>query len=162
MLANLQSTLTESLRYRGRSGHYSWLAHRLSGLGILAFLVIHAWDGGNLYYAPHLWAWSVNVFKQPLFGVGEIAIFLAVIYHAFNGIRITILDFKPEWWHMQARSATIVWVLFALIAIPATIYLGLGIVESCQHAPVWEWAGQTVTGNSCWSFPPLSLYTPIP
>lgn len=159
MLANLRMTVQESLRYRGKSGHYSWLAHRLSGLAILGFLVIHVWDGANLHYAPNIWEWTVNVFKHPLFGAGEIAVFGAVIFHAFNGIRITLLDFKPEWWHAQARSATIVWALFAIIFIPAAIYLFLGIIESCTHAPVWEWAGQSVTGNSCWSFPPLSLYT---
>ena len=161
MLANLRMTVTESIRYRGRLGHYSWLAHRVSGLGILFFLLIHAWDGANLYYAPHLWAWLVDIFKHPFFGVGEIAIFAFVIYHSFNGLRITILDFKPELWHMQNTSAMIVWVISAIIVIPASIYLGAGIIESCTHSPVWSWAGDTLTGNSCWSIPPLEFYVPI-
>ena len=162
MLANLRMTVTESIRYRGRSGHYSWLLHRVSGLSILFFLLIHAWDGANLHYAPHLWAWLVDIFKHPLFGVGEIVIFASVIFHAFNGIRITILDFKPEWWHHQERSARIVWAISILIIAPAAIYLMSGIIASCGHAPEWKWMGETLVGNSCWSLPPLSHYTPIP
>ena len=162
MLANLRMTVTESIRYRGRLGHYSWLAHRLSGLAILFFLLIHVWDGANLHYSPHNWAWMVAVFKHPFFGIGEIAVYAAVIYHAFNGIRITILDFKPELWHLQSKSATIVWVLALLIIIPVTLMLLGNMVEACQHPPVWKWAGKELTGNSCWSFPPHSFFTKLP
>lgn len=161
MLGSLKLTIQESIRYRGRSGHYSWVAHRLSGLGILAFLVIHVWDTANANYLPGLYSWSINVFKHPIFGFGEILVFGAVLYHAFNGIRITILDFKPEWWHLQAKSATFVWALFLVLFVPAGIYLLFGIVESCAEPPVWEWLGKTVTGNSCWSLPPLDHFRPF-
>lgn len=43
-------TVRESIRYRGRSGQYSWLAHRISGLAILLFLVIHVWDTANAFF----------------------------------------------------------------------------------------------------------------
>lgn len=158
-MGTLITTVTESIRYRGRSGHYTWLAHRLAGLGILAFLVIHVWDTANANYFPHIYAWSIEVFKTPLFGLGEVAIFGAVLFHAFNGVRITLLDYKPEWWHHQKRSVTIVWVVFLVLFVPLGGYLLFGIVESCTYAPVWEWAGNTVVGDSCFSFPPLDLYT---
>lgn len=153
MLSTLSTTVIESLRYRGRLGHYSWLAHRLSGLGILFFLVIHVWDGANLYYAPHWWEWAINLFKNPLLGIGEIAIFGAVIYHAFNGVRITLLDFKPEWWHLQNKSAVIVWVLFAIIFIPVAISLFMGVIHHCAD-PMWTIKGMKVASDSCWAFPP--------
>ena len=150
MLANLQMTIQEALRYRGRTGHYSWLAHRLSGLGILSFLLIHVWDGANTHYWPEMYEWSIALFKHPLFGVGEIAIYGCVLYHAFNGIRITILDFKPEWWHYQDSSAKIVWIIFLVIFI----YLLMGIADSCVNVPSWD-----VTGSkSCWAFPPFSAF----
>ncbi|MCO5190601.1 MAG: succinate dehydrogenase, cytochrome b556 subunit [Anaerolineae bacterium] len=157
-MGTLITTVTESIRYRGRSGQYTWLAHRLAGLGILAFLVIHVWDTANASFAPNVYAWTIEVFKTPFFGLGEIAVFGAVLFHSFNGLRITLLDYKPTWWHQQKRSVTIVWVLFLIIFVPLGLYLLLGIVDSCQHPPVWEWAGQTATGASCFSFPPTSLY----
>ncbi len=142
-MSTLLLTLRESVRYRGRSGHWSWVAHRLSGLAILSFLVIHVWDTANVTYAPAIYEWSIQLFKHPLFGVGEIGVMAAVLYHAFNGIRITILDFKPEWWKYQRQTATFVWVLFFAIFIPIGIYMFIGIVAYCR------------SGINCWAIPPF-------
>ncbi len=142
-MSSLLLTLRESARYRGRSGHWSWVAHRLSGLAILSFLVIHVWDTANVTYAPEIYSWSVELFKHPLFGAGEIGVMAAVLYHAFNGIRITILDFKPEWWKYQRQTATFVWVLFLVVFVPIGIYMFIGIVEYCRG------------GTNCWAIPPF-------
>lgn len=141
-MSTLMLTLREGIRYRGRSGHWSWIAHRVSGLAILAFLVIHVWDTANATYAPEIYKWSIEIFKHPLFGIGEIGVMAAVLYHAFNGIRITVLDFKPEWWKHQQQSATIVWALFLIIFVPIGIYMFMGIVTHCSEV-------------SCWAFPPF-------
>lgn len=151
-MASLVGTIRESVRYRGRSGHYSWIAHRLSGLAILGFLVIHVWDTANAFFAPHIYAWSIDLFKYPLFAVGEIAVMAAVLYHAFNGIRITLLDFKPEWWMHQNRSATIVWALFLIIFVPIGIYMFMGIINHCGEL--------SAVGSSCWQIPSLADYPP--
>lgn len=146
-MSSLILTVRESARYRGRSGHWSWVAHRLSGLAILSFLVIHVWDTANATYAPNVYRWSVELFKHPLFGLGEVALVGAVLYHAFNGIRISLLDFKPEWWKHQQRSAAITWALFLIIFIPVAIIMISSIIDHCSH------------GTSCWAFPRLSDYT---
>jgi succinate dehydrogenase / fumarate reductase cytochrome b subunit len=130
-MSSLILTIRESVRYRGRSGHYSWIAHRLSGLAILSFLVLHVWDTANAHFYPELYAWSIAVFKHPVFAVGEIGVMAAVLYHAFNGIRITILDFKPELWKYQKRSATMVWILFAVIFIPIGLYMLIEFMARC-------------------------------
>jgi succinate dehydrogenase / fumarate reductase cytochrome b subunit len=142
-------TVRESIRYRGRLGHYSWLAHRISGLAILAYLIIHVWDTANATFNPPVYEWTVEVFKNPIFGFGEIALFAALLYHAFNGIRIALLDFKPEWWQYEQRSTLIVWGLFAVTFVPLAIYMLLGIVNHCSEPPAWA--------TSCWSFPPFPL-----
>lgn len=147
-MASFVLTVRESIRYRGRSGQYNWLAHRLSGLGILAFLVIHVWDTANAYFWPQAYAWSIAIFKVPLFGIGEIAIMAAVLYHAFNGIRITIFDFKPEWWKYQRKSAYIVWGLFLLAFIPAGLLMFSGMLGHCSEL--------ASAGSSCWAIPRFS------
>lgn len=149
-MSSLLLTVRESIRYRGWSGHYSWLAHRISGLAILSFLVIHVWDTANAFFYPQLYVWTIEVFKHPLFGVGEIALMAAVLYHAFNGIRITLLDFQPEWWKHQKTSATITWVLFLLVFVPIGIYMFTGILAHCREL--------AATTSSCWAFPRLSDY----
>lgn len=142
-------TVRESIRYRGRSGHYSWLAHRISGLGILAYLIIHVWETANATFAPSVYQWSLEVFKHPLFGVGEIFLLGALLYHALNGLRIAVLDFKPEWWRYQRSTALFVWALFAIAFIPLAVYMLVGIVNHCGETTAW--------GTSCWVFPPYPL-----
>lgn len=149
-MATLIPTVRESLRYRGRSGHWSWLAHRVSGLGILLYLVIHVWDTANAFFYPALYQWSIDLFKHPFFGVGEIALMAAVLYHAFNGIRITLLDFKPEWWIHQRTSTIITWALFLIIFIPVGIFMFVNLVNHC--------ADLAAEGASCWTIPSLSNY----
>lgn len=146
-MSSLVLTIRESIRYRGRSGHYSWVAHRLAGLAILFFLIIHVWETANAHFYPALYAWSLAVFKYPPIAVSEIPLIGAVFYHAFNGVRITLLDFKPEWWKYQQKSVTITWVLFAIVFIPIGLYMFSEMVSHCQHM-----------GNACWQFPRLSDY----
>lgn len=142
-------TVRESVRYRGRLGHWSWLAHRVSGLGILAYLVIHVWETANATFKPELYEWSVALFKHPLFGVGEVFLMAALLYHAFNGTRIALLDFKPEWWRHQRPTAIVVWALFALTFIPLAIFMMAGIFSYCGEGTAW--------GGSCWAVPPYPL-----
>ena len=149
-MSTLILTIRESARYRGRSGHLSWIAHRLSGLAILSFLLVHVWDTANANFYPDVYRWSVELFKHPLFTLGEIGLVAAVIYHAFNGIRITILDFKPEWWKYQNRSAIIAWTLFLVVFVPIGILMLNGMFDFCA-----ELAGE---GSSCWTLPQLSEY----
>ena len=153
MLGSLQLTVRESIRYRGRSGHYSWIAHRVSGLAILAFMIIHVWDTANAFFLPGLYQWSLELFKYPLIALTEVPLMGAVLYHAINGIRITILDFKPELWKHQDQSARIAWGLFALIFIPIAIYMLIGLFGHCS-----ELASH---GSTCWTVPPLSDFQPF-
>jgi len=147
-MSSLKLTVRESIRYRGRLGHYSWLAHRISGLGILFYLIIHVWDTANATFNPEMYQWTVDFFKHPLFGFGEIMLMAALLYHAFNGLRIALLDFKPEWWEHQQTSALITWIVFFATFLPIGIYMFVGLVGHCTgEPPAW--------GTSCWSIPPL-------
>lgn len=146
-MSSLVLTVREGFRYRGRSGHWSWIAHRISGLAILFFLVIHVWDTANAFFYPELYQWSIAVFKFFPIAIGEIPLMGAVLYHAFNGIRITILDFKPEWWKHQQTSAIITWALFAVVFVPIGLYMFTTLLSHCSAEP-----------TVCWSFPSLSAY----
>lgn len=145
MQSTLKLTLREAIRYRGLWGHWSWISHRLSGLAILAFLLIHVWDTANATFWPEAYAYTVEVFKWFPFSVGEIGLMAAVLYHAFNGIRITLLDFKPEWWEYQRQSAIAVWILFAVTYIPIAIFMFSRTLGHCSEL--------AAEGMSCWTFP---------
>lgn len=143
--STLKLTLREALRYRGLWGHWSWLSHRLSGLAILLFLIIHVWDTANATFWPDAYAYTVEVFKWLPFSLGEIALMGAVLFHAFNGVRISLLDFKPEWWLYERRSAIAVWALFAVTFIPIAIFMLTRTIAHCSEL--------ADAGKSCMTFP---------
>ncbi len=90
-----------ALIYRGDSGQYAWVLHRATGLGIIAFLLVHILDilliglGRDVY--DHTVAFYGDLFVIPM----EVALVGAVIYHGLNGIRITLIDFWEVGVHKQ-------------------------------------------------------------
>lgn len=104
--------------YRGGAGQWAWLLHRLSGLGILLFLLIHILDTGLVLFGPEVYDRVVKLYTHPVFRVGEVGLAAAVLYHALNGIRITLLDFYPELSPRQRQIFYGVVSLFALAFLP--------------------------------------------
>jgi len=83
-----------------------------------------------------------------LFGIGEVGVMAAVLYHAFNGIRITILDFKPEWWRFQRISSLLTWALFFVIFIPIAVLMLSGMINHCSEL--------AAAGDNCLRLPAFS------
>jgi succinate dehydrogenase / fumarate reductase cytochrome b subunit len=144
-MGSLSYTVRSAVRYRGKWGHWSWVAHRVSGLAVLFYLILHVWDTANATFWPDAYEFMIEVFKWPPFGVGEIFLMAAVLYHAFNGIRITILDFKPELWRYQRESAVAMWAIFFIVFVPIAIYMLTRLVGHCGEL--------SAEGASCWTLP---------
>ena len=111
--------------YSGGIGQWSWALHRLTGVGVLLFLLFHILDTALVMLGPELYNKVIAIYRLPLFGLSEIGLFAAVLYHALNGVRIIVVDFWPAStrWHKQMFAA--VMALFLLIFIPvAFIMLG--------------------------------------
>ena len=100
-MATLVSTLRGALSYRGKEGQLAWVGHRLAGLGTLLFFVLHVIDTSFVYFLPREYVVVLGWYRSLPFQIGEILLVIAVIYHSFNGLRIIVLDWKPEWWKYQ-------------------------------------------------------------
>ncbi len=122
-MATLVTTITETLRYRGKIGQYSWAFHRLSGLGILLFLVIHVIDTSWAAFYPELYEKAIIEYQSPLFTLGEFGLVAAVIYHAMNGLRIIFFDYRPHLWHLQQRAAVGVFAATGAILLPTFVLM---------------------------------------
>jgi succinate dehydrogenase / fumarate reductase cytochrome b subunit len=109
--------------YRGGAGQWAWWLHRWSGLGVLLFLVIHILDTALILFGPDLYNKVIRIYTHPLFRVGEVGLAGAVLYHALNGVRITLLDFFPEWSHRQQQLYYGVLALFAVLFLPAAFLM---------------------------------------
>ncbi|MEP7289518.1 MAG: succinate dehydrogenase, cytochrome b556 subunit [Chloroflexota bacterium] len=117
-MATLVLTITETLRYRGKLGQWSWALHRIAGLGTLLFLFLHVIDTSWAVFYPELYAKAIVTYQSPLFTLGEFALVASVVYHALNGFRIVIFDWKPQWWHRQADAARAVLIGTLIILVP--------------------------------------------
>src|SRR5580765_2877004 len=133
-MATLVTTITETLRYRGKIGQWSWALHRISGLGTLLFLFLHVIDTSWSMFYPELYRRAIAEYQSPLFTVGEFALVACVVYHALNGFRIVLMDWKPSWWHRQAQAARLVLIGTIVILIPTFLLMFKAVVDHYQTA----------------------------
>ena len=122
-MTSLVLTLTETLRYRGAIGQWSWVLHRITGLGVLFFLTLHVIDTSWSVFYPELYVEAIATYQTPLFTLGEFALVAAVIYHALNGIRIVVFDFRPRWWKYQQQAAYWVLGISVVICVPTFLIM---------------------------------------
>ncbi len=78
----------------GRYGveRYAYALHRLAGLGILAYFIMHIFVTGARANGPEQWERTMEFFQTPFFKAGEFLVFLAFAYHAINGIRLILVE----------------------------------------------------------------------
>ena len=113
------TSIGAALRYQGRSGMWTWMLHRVTGLGILFFLILHVADTALVVYRPDWYDHALVLYRHPLFRLGEVAIFFSVLFHALNGMRIVIQDFWPVAMRHQKKLAMTATVLALLAFLPA-------------------------------------------
>jgi succinate dehydrogenase / fumarate reductase, cytochrome b subunit len=111
-------SLGQALRYKGRTGMWTWVLHRVTGLGLLLFLVVHVADTATVAYWPDFYDSTLELYRLPLFRFAELLIVFALLYHALNGLRIIIQDFWPIAMMHQRRLATAAIVITALVMVP--------------------------------------------
>ena len=86
------SSTQEVLRYKKRVGMWAWMLHRLTGVGLVAYLMIHVW-GLKAITDPAAYNALIASYHAPIFKAAEFGLLIAVVYHALNGVRIVLIDF---------------------------------------------------------------------
>ncbi len=111
------------LRYRGSEGMLAWAFHRISGVAIWAFILLHVIDIWLASVNPVLYDEILVIYASPAGRVGESLLGAALLYHALNGLRIIIMDFWPAMtrYHKQLWYAN--WVVFAAIGLPILLQI---------------------------------------
>jgi succinate dehydrogenase / fumarate reductase, cytochrome b subunit len=115
-MSSLKTTMEGYVRYRGREGQLSFMLHRLTGLGVLLFLTIHILDTATVYFFPSLYEHAIAIYRTTLFGIAEIGLVFAVLYHGANGIRIAVFDWFPQLWTIERqRKIAVLTLVFTII-----------------------------------------------
>ena len=106
------------LRYRGSEGMLAWAFHRISGVAIWAFILLHVLDIWLVGAAPDLYNEVLAIYASPFGRVVESLLGAALLYHALNGLRIIIMDFWPAMTRYHKQLWYLNWVLFLVIGAP--------------------------------------------
>jgi succinate dehydrogenase / fumarate reductase, cytochrome b subunit len=117
----------------GRWGieRYAYILHRLTGLAILFYLLMHICVTSLRAKGIYLWTGS-GFFHQPIFKFGEYLVFAAFVIHAFNGLRLVLVELgfavgRPiEPIYPYKTSLNVQRPLLICMMILAAIFLALG------------------------------------
>ncbi len=110
MALKRQVGLKQGLRYKGGGPMLVWVLHRISGIGIALFVGLHILAS----FSNQLFGWdladSINtIYMSPYF---QIVVFFCALFHAINGLRITILDVWPKLIEHQQEAIWVEWAVF--------------------------------------------------
>lgn len=106
--------------YRGREGMWSWVAHRVTGVLIFLFLLVHVLDTALVRVSPEAYNAVIGTYQTPIMGIGEAGLVLAIVFHAFNGIRIILVDF---WAKGPKYQRLMMWVVVGLVVATMAAFL---------------------------------------
>jgi succinate dehydrogenase / fumarate reductase cytochrome b subunit len=85
----------ESTVYNGRSGQWAFIAHRVSGLLVFMFLLLHIVDVSLANIDAELYDEVHALYGNILLRVFECGLLFALLYHSLNGLRVVVIDFFP-------------------------------------------------------------------
>lgn len=101
--------------YRGKVGMWSWVLHRITGVAIFFFLLVHILDTSLVRVSPEAYNEVIATYKTTIIGLGELGLVAAILFHAFNGIRVMLIDFWSKGAKHQNKLFWIVIVLALLL-----------------------------------------------
>ncbi len=116
-------------RYRGGEGMLAWAFHRISGVGIWAFILLHVLDIWLAEANPALYDDLLRFYGSAPGRLLETVLGAAVLYHALNGLRIIVMDFWPSLTRFHRSMWYASWVVFLAIGLPVTYVIWKPVIE---------------------------------
>jgi len=116
-------SLATGLRYKGQGPFLTFILHRIGGLGIAIFAAMHILAS---FFGGDIGGFLNGIFENWAF---QIFIFFCVLFHAINGLRITICDLFPKLIEHQREAIWLEWAFFIPIyglAVFVILRTGLG------------------------------------
>lgn len=114
------ASIFRAVTYRGREGQIAWMLHRVTGVGVFLFLALHVSNIFLMSFPSHVFNSVLFLYHSILFKLLSIfGLYLGVLYHALNGIRVIIVDFWPGAGRHQAALWRVQMVVFFLAYVPS-------------------------------------------
>ena len=109
--------------YRGDPGMWSWVLHRITGVLTFFFLFVHVLDTALVRVSPNAYDTIIETYKNPIVNVMEVGLVGAVLYHALNGIRVSLVDFWDKGAKYQRPMLWSIIGIWVLVMIPGTYFM---------------------------------------
>ena len=103
---NRNVSLATALRYRGQGPMLTFVLHRIGGVGMAIFVAMHILAS---FLGGEIGAFLNTIYEHWLF---QIFIFFCALFHAINGLRITIVDLFPKLLVHQREAIWVEWAVF--------------------------------------------------
>jgi len=71
---------------------YLYLAHRLTGMGLIAYMILHIIETANRMRGVEAWQGLMGLFASWPFKIIEYLLFAAAVFHALNGVRLMMTE----------------------------------------------------------------------
>lgn len=97
---------------------WTWVAHRVTGVTLFFFLFAHIIDTAMVRVSPEAYNVAVETYKTPIVGLMEVGLVAAVLFHAFNGVRIVLVDFWSKGPRYQRQMFYAVIGVFVVLFVP--------------------------------------------
>jgi len=114
---------------------WAWLLHRITGVAIFVFLVVHILDTALVRLAPEAYNQVIGMYHTPIMAIGEAGIVAAVALHAFNGIRIILMDAFS--WGARYQRLMFYGVLVLFAAVMA-IFLPVHFIKAFFSVTIYD------------------------
>lgn len=82
--------------YRGRTGQWAFMLHRITGFLVIMFLLLHVVDVSLVAIDKGLYNEVHELYGNVFLRLFEVGLLFALVFHALNGLRIIIFDFFPK------------------------------------------------------------------
>ncbi len=109
------SPAASSTVYRGKSGQWAFVMHRITGFLVFMFLLLHVVDVSLVNASPKLYNEVHDLYGNVLLRLFEVGLLGALLFHAFNGLRIVMIDFFPGAIRSEKKMFNI--VVFATVVL---------------------------------------------
>ena len=95
------------------TGFISFFLRRLTGVALVLYLFLHMWVIGSALQGPEVFDARLSLVQSPIFKLMEIALLAAVVYHAFDGIRLLVV----HWFDVTNYRKSLFYAAFVVSAI---------------------------------------------
>jgi succinate dehydrogenase / fumarate reductase cytochrome b subunit len=124
------TTLSVGTMYRGGQGMWTWVLHRITGVSVFFFLLVHVLDTALVRVSPEAYDLVIASYKTPIVNLLEIGLVGAVLYHALNGLRVILVDFWAKGPRYQRQMTWAIATVWVLLMVPGTFFMIKHTVEA--------------------------------